>query len=280
MPDHQSVRHVPNGPPDRSSSPLDLTFESGRIIVLDEVDSTNDEARRRLVSNVRPAPPFSILARRQTAGRGRGRNTWYSDEGSLIATTAFDPRSVGLRPEHEPRLALAFAACLLRRIEEKFGAELGTNRLGIRWPNDLESGGRKFGGILPERVDLEGGHVILFGVGLNLTTNLDQAPREVHRLATTLDSLTSYRVPEPLLRLAVDTHPALSEAVDRLARDDSSLASDWEMRDTLRGVPVSAILPNRNLEGVGAGIDAEGRLHVAHEHGVDVLTGGVILRAR
>src|SRR5688572_11880139 len=47
------------------------------LLVLDEVDSTNDEAARQLAAE-RPTP-FAILARRQTRGRGRFGRSWHSD---------------------------------------------------------------------------------------------------------------------------------------------------------------------------------------------------------
>lgn len=60
--------------PDTLYAPLVETLLRSRprhfsLVVLDEVDSTNDEAARQLAAG-RPAP-FAILARRQTHGRGR-----------------------------------------------------------------------------------------------------------------------------------------------------------------------------------------------------------------
>ena len=61
------------------------------LVVLDEVDSTNDEAARELAAG-RPAP-FAVLARRQTRGRGRFGRAWHSEEnGNLYASFAFRPR--------------------------------------------------------------------------------------------------------------------------------------------------------------------------------------------
>ena len=47
------------------------------LTLLNEVDSTNDEAARQLAAG-RPAP-FVILARRQTRGRGRLGRAWHSE---------------------------------------------------------------------------------------------------------------------------------------------------------------------------------------------------------
>src|ERR1043166_4175742 len=50
------------------------------LLVLDEIDSTNDEAARELAAG-RPVP-FALLARRQTRGRGRFGRTWHSESRS------------------------------------------------------------------------------------------------------------------------------------------------------------------------------------------------------
>jgi BirA family biotin operon repressor/biotin-[acetyl-CoA-carboxylase] ligase len=54
------------------------------ILILDETDSTNAEARRRAEAG--EAGPLWIVARRQTAGRGRRGREWTSDGGNLFAT--------------------------------------------------------------------------------------------------------------------------------------------------------------------------------------------------
>ena len=61
--------------------------------------------------------------------------------------------------------------------------------VGIRWPNDVEAGGRKLGGILPERVDTPRGTRILIGVGLNVESNLADAPADVRTMAVSLAEL-------------------------------------------------------------------------------------------
>src|SRR5688572_14630418 len=63
-------------------TPLIETYLKSRprnfsLLVLDEIDSTNDEAARQL-SGGREAP-FAVLARRQLQGRGRFGRSWHSD---------------------------------------------------------------------------------------------------------------------------------------------------------------------------------------------------------
>ena len=106
-----------------------------------------------------------MAAAEQTSGRGRGENQWWSDEGSLTFTIALAPENHGLLVHQEPRLALMAAVAAIEAIGT---LGLPTQGIGIRWPNDIEVGGRKLGGILPERVEIHKGHRLLLGVGLLL----------------------------------------------------------------------------------------------------------------
>ncbi len=76
-----------------------------RLHTFERIDSTNDEARRRAAAG---APEFTlILAREQSAGRGRRGNAWISPAGNLHC-------SLLLRPSRSAAEAaqLGFAAAL------------------------------------------------------------------------------------------------------------------------------------------------------------------------
>ena len=137
------------------------------------LDSTNDRAALDVrEGNVRL--PLAV-GRNQIRGRGRGTNPWWSDSGSLTFTLAIDPRAHDLTVESEPKLALSTAVAVIDAVSE---LDLGSPALGIRWPNDLEVGGRKLGGILPERIETGRGLRLLIGVGINVLTSLADAPDE------------------------------------------------------------------------------------------------------
>lgn len=109
---------------------MDLPFVR-TVIERSQVDSTSDLARV-ILSDEPPALPLLVLADRQTRGRGRGANEWWSDEGSLTFTLAIDPKEHGLTVRHQPRIALAMAVAIVQRL-----APIAKG-LGIRWPNDVE----------------------------------------------------------------------------------------------------------------------------------------------
>ena len=243
-------------------------------IELDVAGSTNDVASDLVLARV-PELPLVVRAREQTQGRGRGENAWWSDAGSLTFTVAIDPVAHGLRPDHEPRLALATAVAVIDAVS----ARLGIDGLGIRWPNDIELGGRKLGGILPERVETAQGRRLVIGVGLNVLTRLDDAPPAVRRMAGSLAEASPQR-------LRADALDVLFAAIlDRfgpiftqLANDDPELAERWRRLDTLVGTEVRVDLGPRIVRGVGTGIDGEGALRLSADPEPLRLFGGRVLR--
>jgi BirA family biotin operon repressor/biotin-[acetyl-CoA-carboxylase] ligase len=237
----------------------------------ESVASTSDLARE-LVSLGELDLPLLVLAKRQTQGRGRGAHTWWSDAGSLTFTLVIDPAAHGLSAEHEPRVALTAAVAVIEAI----APIVGPGRAGIRWPNDIELGGRKLGGILPERLQAPHGPRLAIGIGLNVRTQLERAPAEVRRLAASLHELVGPETStEQVLEAILDRLP---DALAKLARADLSLADEWARLDTLLGEPVRIALGDRIVAGLGRGIDAEGALCLAVEREVLRIFGGQVLR--
>jgi BirA family biotin operon repressor/biotin-[acetyl-CoA-carboxylase] ligase len=244
------------------------------LILREELGSTSDLARA-LVMKGQEKLPLLVRTLRQTAGRGRGANRWWSDEGSLTFTIALDPAAQGLEQEQGPRVALATAVAIIDAIEP----ELPGAPLGIRWPNDIEIGGRKLGGILPELVQTPAGRKLLVGIGLNVCTNFDSAPADVQRLATSLAAWAAAPLGQKDLdRLLDSILESFSRALDSLARGEPRLAQRWASLDMLVGQQVRIQQGSRLLRGAGIGIDAEGRLRLWSDQEVIVVSGGQVLR--
>ena len=112
---------------------------------LAEIDSTNDEARRRIEAG-RLTGPLWIAARRQTAGRGRGGNEWRSQAGNLAATLCLPWRGA---PADAP--LLSFVAGLA--LAEAMDSWVEPARIQLKLPNDVLIDGAKAAGILLERAD-------------------------------------------------------------------------------------------------------------------------------
>lgn len=242
-------------------------------VIEQELGSTSDLART-LIGESGVDYPLLVLARRQTQGRGRGSHSWWSDQGSLTFTLALNPAAQGLRLEHQPRVALAVAVALVDTLAPIVRQP---ERLGIRWPNDVESDGRKLAGVLPERVDTPEGARLLIGLGLNVTTRLDDAPPEVRRMATSVHELTLIE-PSTIDAILGRLLDRLPPVFDQLAANDPSLADRWASLDALRGKALRLDLGGRVLQAVGHGIDPEGALVLKTGAGVDRHFGGQVLR--
>jgi len=127
---------------------------TGRLI-LEETDSTNAEAARRAGSL---ALPVWIMARRQTAARGRRGRPWAMPEGNFAATLVLreaDPGRAALR---------SFVAALA--LAEALDATAPGAAVALKWPNDVLLNGGKVAGILLESVAR--GQAVAVGIGVNL----------------------------------------------------------------------------------------------------------------
>lgn len=137
-----------------------------RLTVLHSVDSTNDEALRRIARGAGGGE--AILARMQTAGRGRNRRRWASPPGNLYLTVTVDP------PPGRPPSELAFVAGLAA-CEAVEAALHGAARIELKWPNDLLLDGRKLGGLLIEGAPGAASRVLAVGLGVNIASYPENA---------------------------------------------------------------------------------------------------------
>lgn len=118
--------------------------------------------------------PAIVLAGEQTAGRGRGSNSWWSAAGSLTVTFVL-PTDPLIQPHQLPLIA-GLAA-------RNAAAELsGDNGVQLKWPNDLLYDGRKLAGLLCERIM----EADLIGIGLNVNLDPNLAPPDLRLRITSL----------------------------------------------------------------------------------------------
>jgi BirA family biotin operon repressor/biotin-[acetyl-CoA-carboxylase] ligase len=137
-------------------------------VTLDEVDSTNDEAKRRAEAG---APEGTlVIARRQTAGRGRRDRRWHSPEGNLYMSLVVRPEGTAAEAA---RLSFVAAVALGDALS---GLVPPLLELSYKWPNDLLANGRKCGGILVESSSAANGlDWMVIGIGVNLVSHPEDA---------------------------------------------------------------------------------------------------------
>jgi len=125
---------------------------SGRLLLLEETDSTQEEARRRFLAGGNG--PLWVLARQQAAGRGRAARRWVSPPGNLHLSLLFRPEAEQARWPQLSLLASLVACKAIARLAVRAGQPHLREELALKWPNDLLLDDRKLGGILLETVEV------------------------------------------------------------------------------------------------------------------------------
>jgi BirA family biotin operon repressor/biotin-[acetyl-CoA-carboxylase] ligase len=205
--------------------------------------------------------PAVVLAARQTAGRGRGANTWYSAPAGSITVTFVLPVNATLAPHHLP-LAAGLAV-------RNAAAEISRNdQIQLKWPNDLvyqsaignpQSPIRKLAGLLCERLD----NVDLIGIGLNVNRPPPPLPKNLRDRIIYLQQLQPKPTPPfdlttVLITLARHLHTTL---IRRSETPFPALLREYDAHHALIGRRVTVISPNEApVSGKCFGLDDTGRL--------------------
>ncbi len=240
-----------------------LSLPAGwRLVRLDSVDSTNDEALRRVAEGERHG--CVIVADRQERGRGRRGADWQSIDGNLFMTiVAESPRNVSPGRNASPGQLAYLAGIASARA-------CRTDEIRLKWPNDLIFRNRKLGGILIE----EGARARHYAIGIGI--NLFAAPFA--------PGISAISLSEAGISVGRD------ELVSSVCREFAGLFEAWTTHgfEPVRsawldlafgiGKPIRARLADGSeLDGVFTGIDADGALVLQRPDRTDlVISAGAV----
>jgi BirA family transcriptional regulator, biotin operon repressor / biotin---[acetyl-CoA-carboxylase] ligase len=208
------------------------------------VDSTNQRARELAAAG---APHGTLVtASEQSAGRGRQGRVWSApaDRARLCSLVVRQP----------PRLLPLAAGVAV--------AELAGEEARLKWPNDVLRDGRKLAGILVEGRPQERWAVL--GIGLNVALREADFPPELRGRAGTL-GLEPDAIESTLAEL-------LKGLAHWLGASEPEVLAAVRARDALLGRQVRWAAG----EGIGAGIDDDGRLIVQTSDGPMSLDAGEV----
>ena len=220
----------------------------GRVI-LDSVDSTMAEAARRAANIDRPT---WIMAKIQTAARGRRGRPWIVPPGNLNATLIF-------RPEATPLEAAKRSFLAANALFQALAIYVPSEKLALKWPNDVLLNGGKVAGILLESSGA-GGQVdwLSIGIGVNLAhvpqgvTNAAFAPVSVKSAGG--DTVT----PEDFLTKLASAFAAQEEKLKTHGFD--RIREDWLKHAARLGEQISATIGQETISGTFDTIDQGGNL--------------------
>lgn len=237
---------------------MDIENDKYNIIRLEEIDSTNEYAKR--IAKTGAKHGTIVLARKQSAGKGRLGRGFESNEDKGIFM------SMILRPDIEPiaaaRLTLVAAAAVRQAIKQVCSLECD-----IKWPNDIVADGRKVCGILTE-MSTENGNIkyVIVGIGINVTNELFK--EELSQVATSILMLTGKIYDrEVLMWKIINQFDRYYEAYVRLG-NLTAIKDDYDkyLVNIDRQVRVVDCTGGRAvLEGICRGIDEEGNLLIETE---------------
>jgi BirA family transcriptional regulator, biotin operon repressor / biotin---[acetyl-CoA-carboxylase] ligase len=247
-----------------------MTKLGSSVLRFESISSTNDVAREFAASGADEG--LCIVARQQTAGRGRQGRSWSSPPGEGLYL------SVILRPEIEAGdfavMTLAAAVAVAETLSLDFNVTAD-----IKWPNDVLVSGRKICGILIETA-IENARLqhAVIGIGVNIAQKY--FPDDVGMNATSLLLETGTAIaPEAFMT-------PLLERLDHwynitVARPDRLLARWEELSSYAHGREVRVLSSDGVIEGITRGLTPAGALIIELPNGErrEVVSGEVSVRA-
>ncbi|MDQ0508145.1 BirA family biotin operon repressor/biotin-[acetyl-CoA-carboxylase] ligase [Peptoniphilus ivorii] len=223
-------------------APKDMAAEG---IVLQTVDSTNDELFRR--NKKTPLPSYSfVAAEEQTAGKGRVGKSFHSPFGTGLYLSVLLKDEVYVRPD----LITITAAVAARRA----AARQSDLPVEIKWVNDLYSAHKKIAGILTEADFSAPSRPVVVGIGINTATSQESFERKQLPRAGSLRGTAVDRN-----RLAADF---LSELHACFLTDPRDILKEYRTHNLVLGRTVRFSEGDIVSTGVAESIDDNGHLIV------------------
>jgi BirA family biotin operon repressor/biotin-[acetyl-CoA-carboxylase] ligase len=209
----------------------------------DEIDSTNEEARRLAAQG--ETGPLWLTAARQTAGRGRRGRSWDSPSGNLAATLLIRPE----RSQSEWAQLSFVTAVAASDMAARFAPQA---QIALKWPNDVLADGKKLSGILLETAT---GQALAIGIGVNLAHH----PKDTEFPATSLAAL-GVKPPTTEDALAVLAAGFAKWYEVWRAEGFAVIREAWLVRAAGLGSRIRARLATEERFGMFEGIDENGAL--------------------
>lgn len=233
------------------------------VEVFEEIDSTILEARRRADRGA--FAPVWLIAKRQTAGRGRRGRAWTSHDGNLMATLFFTTREP---PAQIALLGFATGVALAETID----AMAGAGSAQLKWPNDVFIDGAKAAGIMLDSGSAPEGAWVALAFGVNLA----DAPENIDQRTISLRDVLppDAPAPEPLAFLA-SLRPRLEGWAQRIVRDGfEPLRNAWLQRVYGLGQEARVVQGEQTLEGRIVGLSPRGELELDTDSGRRLIAAG------
>ena len=221
------------------------------------IDSTNNHLMARAQNEMLSG--CVCFTEEQTAGKGRRGRQWISPQGqNIYGSFLWRFNSV----TNLGGLSLAIGVGVIRILQQH-----GITNVGLKWPNDIYSNGKKLGGILIEVTSHHDGSasaVIGLGLNLNLPPNIDgitQAYTNLNEIAPDIVLNRNFIIAQLLNELL----PIAATFEDKAL---TAYLDEWRSYDCLFGKQVNFFVGSQKHAGIVQGIDENGLLKLERDDGV------------
>ena len=240
------------------------------LIYFKEIDSTNDELKRRSAKGAKQG--LMAAADVQTRGKGRRGRGWENPAGVNIAMSYL--LRPAFPPDTAPMMTLVMAMAAEKGIKDIAGLEVK-----IKWPNDIVINGKKLVGILTEMsAEPDFIHEVIIGTGINVNTG--EFPEEIRERATSMYLEGGQVYSRAKVAAAVtDAFEGYYEVFCR-TNDMSELCHIYNEDCVNVDAAVRVLDPKGEYEARAYGIDEKGRLKIIRDDGTEsvVYAGEVSVR--
>ncbi|MBR3988414.1 MAG: biotin--[Clostridia bacterium] len=213
--------------------PLDTVY-------LESVDSTNSYLKR-IIKESGLSKGMAVMAKSQTAGRGRLGRSWLSNPRDTLCM------SIGVKNDYAEGFTLLAALA----VYEALKPFCSDKNLQIKWPNDIIAENKKLCGILCERVD----EYTVIGIGINV--NDKSFVSEIEHKATSLYLLSGKE------NDVSDIFKAVNSAFENvLTKYDFAFSKDAKEAYTKLCANLGKSVATETKSGVAVGIGDDGSLQI------------------
>jgi BirA family biotin operon repressor/biotin-[acetyl-CoA-carboxylase] ligase len=154
-----------------------VMFKNSIWYNLHETESTNSFLHEKLMSEKLPEGSV-VTADYQTKGRGQRGSSWQSEAGkNLLMSIVVYPEFLKVTEAFMLSKCVALAACDLLSVY--------SNKVQIKWPNDILIDGKKVAGILIENI-LRGSEIYASIVGIGINFNQQLFEKELYAATSVL----------------------------------------------------------------------------------------------
>ncbi len=235
------------------------------IRIYDTLPSTNTYARA--LAEAGETGPLVVIARTQTAGRGRYDRRFESPEDcGIYLSYLLHP---DCRADEVPMLTTCTAVAVAEAIES-----LTDVKVQIKWVNDLWVSGKKISGILTEGAFSPDGGVRYAVVGVGINVKRAVMPPEVADIATSLENVTS-KIPS----ISLLTARVIEKMTAHFACfTNRAYLESYRARSALDGCRVTVSRGEEIYEAMVRGVGESGELLLTMDDGEErVLVSGEVV---